>query len=216
MLYRNDSVNLTLLVAVWLALAIIAIGLRSKVLMVCCALIFIAPLPALFVAPRGLDVLYLSMTGWAIFLAYLLVKLRERFASSIGHRQVAQAAVFVVTAALLCIAHYRDRPDHTFSPGGRMQLIQPFLVSLIRFPIPLPPDPHILLLDDPFPPAEWFPQMIFQLYYRRPELDVIRLKVPDQRASIDDRVNVVLTWRDSRLIPAEYNIPRSPSQHRDN
>ena len=209
MLYRNDSVDLMLVVAVWIALAMIAIGLRSEVLMVCCALIFVAPLPVLFVAPRGLDVLYISMTGWAIFLACVIVKLRERLADVIGHRQVVQAAVFVATAVLLCIVHHRDRPDHTFAPEGRVLLIRPFLESLIQFPIRLPPDPHILLLDDPFPPGEWFPQMILQLYYRRPELDVIRLKVPDQRASIDDRVNVVLTWKDARLIPAASYIPRT-------
>jgi hypothetical protein len=123
MIYSNDPVPFAVLALV----PAITIALRSKVLIVSSALILIGSLPVLFVDQRGLSMLYIPMTGWAIFPAALLAWSRERITSVVGHRAAGQTALFVCAAALLCIAHHRDRPDHTFPRPGRVEFIQPFL-----------------------------------------------------------------------------------------
>lgn len=199
-IYTNEPGPLVILALV----PALALALRSKLLIFSSALILIGSLPVMFVDVRGLNMLYIPMTGWAIFVAALLVWFRERITSLVGRHTTVQVALFLSMAALLCLAHHRDRPDHSFPAHAGVQFIRPFLEELQRKHPTLPDDAHVLLLDDPFPPGQWGPAMILQLYYQCPDLDVVSCKLPSQRAGIGDRnFNVVFTWRDGHLIQSE-------------
>lgn len=216
MMYQNDPAPLVLLAVP----AAIALALRSKILLVSTALIVICPLPLMIVETRGLIMLYISMTGWAIFFAVLAVWCREKITSiaghpaapHAGHRAVSQTAAFLCMAALVITLHYRDRPDHSFPRPGRVEFIEPFLEELRRVHPVLPTDPHIVLVQDPAPPEDWTPQIILQIFYRRPNLDVASYKISDQQSRIAaDQFNVVLSWRNGHLIRCENRTDDDPA-----
>jgi len=178
-----------------------ALAFRSKVWVASAALILIAPLPVLFVFKRGLNMMYIPMTGWAIFGAALIHTIRRKLLSRAHSSMIAPAAVFLCTTLFLCWAHYTDRPDHRFPTVGQVQSIEPFLESLKQLHPALPSNPLIRLLNDPFSPDEWFASMILEIYFERPGLEVRRDKVAWQRAAIGDRkFNVILDWREGHLV----------------
>ncbi len=211
MFYRNDPlpwIGLIFLLGVVIGAAI---AYRSSVWTMTAALILIAPLPVLFVSERGLNMMYIPMTGWAIFAASAIDGLRRKWWGQARGHTVAPAATFLCTTILLAWAHHNDRPGHIFSPGGRVDAIEPYLESLkLLHPVP-PRDLQIRLLNDPFPPDEWYASMILDIYFDRVDIQTLRDKVPEQRRAILNRqFDEVFDWRNGQLIPVEGPNRDSP------
>jgi hypothetical protein len=212
MFYRNDPLPWIGWIFVLGVVIGAAIVYRSRVWTMTAALILIAPLPVLFVSERGLNMMYIPMTGWAIFAAASIDGLRRKWWSQVRGHRMAPAAIFLCTAVLLAWTHHNDRPGHIFSPGGRVESIEPYLESLKQLHPAPPRDLRIRLLNDPFPPDEWYASMILDIYFDRVDIQTLRDKVLRQReaAMAHTRFDVVFDWRNGQLIPVESPNLDSP------
>ena len=102
-------------------------------------------------------------------------------------------------------------PVTSFQVGGRIDSIEPYLESLKQLHPGPPRDLRIRLLNDPFPPDEWYASMILDIYFDRVDIQTLRDKVPGQRdAMVNMRFDVIYDWRDRQLIPVEGHNLDSP------
>lgn len=161
----------------------------------CFALVFvlITPLPVVFVAPRGAYVMYIPLFGIALYLAILVIRLRD---AVLGSRM--RLATFAGCAAAL-IAFHSQRP---WRPAVN-PLIRSTVAQLDRVQPRVAGSSKILFLDDPFDKDDpWVLLFLCRLYYGLPELVVDRVKTmpsPPTRAEIDAH-DLIFTFRDARLM----------------
>ena len=170
--------------------AILAICTRDRRLMFALAFVLITPLPVVFVALRAAYVMYIPLFGLALFLAVLIVRIRD---TVLGARM--RFATFAISAAAV-IAFHAARPW----PAQVNPLIRSTVAQLSEIQPRVPAGSSILFLDDPFEKDDpWVLLFLCRLYYGLPELRVDRVKTmaaqPSQAAI--DSYDLVFTYRDS-------------------
>jgi hypothetical protein len=138
-------------------------------------------LPVIFIAPRGLFAVYLTLPGWYLYTASALVQGRDglvrrwpRWAAAFGARSE-QLALFVVLAVVLVPLHERRKPLGMDWVKDNYRQVRSVLEPLDRGG-PLPPGARVLFLADPFDPRDWILSNMFRLQYRDRTLQVDRVK----------------------------------------
>ena len=195
LLYRRSAFPPRSLYLLWTGLAAAALLLRSRPLLFSFLFLVITPLPVCFIEPRGLNVFYIPFAGWAMYAAIIVHKLaRERFA----------APAFALLAVVLCWLHIKDRPNRFYPGDGKSDLIREFQRQVTALHPAVRRGTRILFLDDPFDAVEWTPSSLLQLYYRDPDLESDRYKMPEQRAaSVGKTYDIVFDYRQDRVIECQ-------------
>jgi hypothetical protein len=182
-------------------LLVVALVLKSRPLIFSWCFILIAPLPVSFIDTRGLNVWYIPFVGWVIYAATLLWLLLNKLMPASAKRGHAAVALFLILAALLAVAHTRQR-EYTFTSQGREnQRVSRFQSQFVALCPKLPAGSNTLLVDDPFGVDEWTPVTLLRLYFRDPNLDIIRMKLPQTSAVFDFYLtfDFVLDYHGDRL-----------------
>ena len=143
--------------APWFLAACVAVaaGLRRKEGYWACVLLFIAPLPILFVPERGLYAFYIPFLGWSLLLASLLGAL-VRLAWPERSPLAAWGPALAAVALALWLV-----PQHEFMRGwsyrwyyrGEYELKEPGEAMRRGLPA-LAPGSRVFFVDDPFPPDD--------------------------------------------------------------
>jgi len=214
LLYGYIEVDTSWVPLLFASLLSLALAARSRDLVFSWFMITIGALPVVFIAPRGLFVLYVTLPGWYLYAARCLVMLRDWLfrvlkADRLLKPESGQIALFVGTVALLIPLHLHQRE------WGRGGLIAAQVAAravpdqLARTRLTMRRGARVLFLSDPYPVDDWILTFTFRLYYRDKEIEVDRAKVlaarPRAPASCYDHVfkldNWVLTEVSANSVP---------------
>jgi hypothetical protein len=188
------QINTTQLLFLWASLFIVAALTRRRALWFCAWWCLLTPLPILFIPYRGFFVMYVPYIGWAIYLAVVLIALRDRLMRLLREGWQAPSGVWEPERIVLfcivawCVAqggHARDVNLTGHDPDTLP--IQQQKDDFLKLQEPLPRGARTLLLHDRFRSAEsWAPLFVARVVYRDPELWVDRLTMlkrpPDEAA----------------------------------
>jgi hypothetical protein len=158
----------------------IALATRRKPLLFAAAFLTFAPLPINFIQYRGFFVMYLPLTGWAIYFATALVEGRDWLWKTVWNRppliegswEPERVGLFLFTAYVLFSIQSHDiRSFDAIDPSqGNLRTLQHGLAVRPD----LPAGGHVLLLHDPFPREFYDPLFVVRLNYRDASLTVDR------------------------------------------
>ncbi len=162
--YAPDRIGVTLMLAMWIAMALAAALFRSRAMWFGLLFWIVSLAPVAVIQPRGGYVLYLPMLGLALYAGTLTSRLRELLTTG----RVSQVCLFVLLAAGLAMAHARHRAE--YAETVRVQSETRELVVQLRHMHPtLARNAHVLFVADPFG-DEWFLGFLFRLLYDDPSL----------------------------------------------
>jgi hypothetical protein len=205
-----NTFKTVLLLAAMLALALYA---RRREMLFGWVMAVVGALPVIFIPPRGLFALYLTLPGWYLYAGSVLAWARDRllrrlprWAEAFGARPE-QLALFVLLAVVLVPLHQHRKPLGKDWVAGSYQEVRSVLDPLDRLHPPRP-GARVLFLSDPFDPGDWILTSMFRLHYRDRTLQVDRVKDHPELAAIAaqyDRV-FVLDGRELREVH-ENTIP---------
>ncbi len=195
MLYYNQGwATIPILLGFMLGMVFIALAFQSRILIFSTFFALITPLPILFIHSRGsIFVLYIPMIGFTLYLATLLVLLRDKFFSNVPWRR---PITFSIVYALFFWWHAKNAPFFSEITGIRQTVNQLSALNL---------NPkvgaRILLLDDPFGKDEWMPLFIGRLLYHDQELIVDRIKMMDKKPTVEEikSYDFVLNYQTGQL-----------------
>jgi len=172
--YQDRYFSVPKLLTLWGAMALLAHALRSRPLQFGFWFLLVSLLPVCVIPiPRNGFVLYLPLVGWSLYVAALLVALRDLLIKRIPIRAPAAAilrpASLVVVGALILPLHARPRAH--LAPGiheaqGHARRI---MEQLLKMRPRLQPASSLLLVDDPLPPAGLEPQLFHPVGLPRPQ-----------------------------------------------
>jgi hypothetical protein len=181
----------THVVILWTALLLIALIARRRELIFAWLAIMIGVLPIIFIEPRGLYGIYMTLPAWYLFAAVSLTLLRDllirgsQAISTVFEVRTQQFVLFVAAVLLMFAIHRQQNPQTPVANTANdpVRLVYEQLVT--RYPS-MPPGASILFLSDPFEPYDYSLTFLFRLHYRDKELRVDRVKVlgamPDAEA----------------------------------
>jgi hypothetical protein len=178
-------------VLLFVLLFVIAALSRRRYLWFLAWFAILAPLPVLFIPPRGFFVMYLPVAGWAMFVAGALVCGRDRlFAGSpdpiskdIVDRRNRQIARLAPLAVCLCaFAYGLADPEFQMRAAAAdpmSQIIDLSKQDFMRLNEPVPEGGSILMMGSRFPADSnpYFPLMVVQLLYRDRKLQLDRVEL---------------------------------------
>jgi hypothetical protein len=144
-------------------------------------IMLVGTLPVIFITPRGFFAVYLTLPGWYIYAATLLVLTRDAIVTRIKrqpNRPALQAATFVILAAVLVPLHHARKPVGNRWVAEAQAAVRGAIEPVRRYGQPLPRDAWILFLDDPYPQEDHTLTFVFRLHYRDDGIVVHRVKAP--------------------------------------
>jgi hypothetical protein len=176
--YTTVNFNSTRIVVLWAAMLAIALIGRRRELIFVWLLIMAGALPVIFIPPRGLYAIYMTLPAWYLFFAACLVLLRDlalRFLPAVS-THTAQAALFALAALLLVPLHRREKAvSHVVSAArDPVRAVDEQLTA--NYPS-MPRGANILFLSDPFESYDYSLTFLFRLHYRDRDIEVNRVKV---------------------------------------
>ncbi len=174
--YNVIPIGRTQVVLVWLVLLAIALMSRRRDLLFGWLAGMTGVLPVIFINPRGLYAVYITLPAFYMFAAVSLVVLRDRLVPKGKERwAVPQLALFLVVAPGLAAIHSSEKARMTVPAisSDPIRTLQDQLTA--RYPS-MPHAANILILSDPFEPGDWILTMFFRLHYRDREIQVDRMK----------------------------------------
>ncbi len=175
--YAPDRIGVTLMLAMWIAMALAAALFRSRAMWFGLLFWIVSMAPVAVIQPRGGYVLYLPMLGLALYAGTLTSRLRELLTTG----RVSQVCLFVLLAAGLAMAHARHRAE--YAETVRVQSETRELVVQLRHMHPtLARNAHVLFVADPFG-DEWFRDSSFACQ-RRPQPVGGQRRAPPARAAV--------------------------------
>ena len=187
--YHSITFGRTRIIILWIALLIIAWITRRRELIFAWVMIMAGVLPVIFIEPRGLYAIYLSLPAWYLFAAVTLVMLRDRLfrysqiISSALQGEARQLALFLTVLLVLLPIHRNQKRK---IPGAANQPSRLVYQQLSTNYPSMPPGASILFLSDPFDPTDYTLTFLFRLHYGDKEIRVDRVKVlgaePDSEA----------------------------------
>jgi hypothetical protein len=164
-------------------------------------------LPVIFIPPRGFFVVYLTLPGWFLFTAAMLVVARDtvlrrlpEWAAVFGARPE-QLALFAVLALVLVPIERHEKPIGNSWVAANYQSVRAVIEPLARG-TPLRRGARVLFLEDPFDPGDWILSNMFRLSFHDETLRVDRVKEHPELAAAAatyDRV-YVLDGKELRVI----------------
>ncbi len=194
-------------VALWVALLAAAALMRSRTMLFAWAFLFLTPIPVEFLdAHRAGFVLYIPIFGWALYLAALLVRVRDRIpfprgrapAAEMAGARVEQVVLFLLVALALIPAHRRVAPDARWVAPRQAEIrtvVDAFGPRYRSFPR----GARLLVLDDPLP-ADFTTLFTMRLWYRDPTLVVDRVRQMGHTADPAEYDYVFRITPDRRLV----------------
>jgi len=189
--YNSIQFGRTRIIILWIALLIVAWIARRRELLFAWLAIMVGVLPVIFIEPRGLYAIYMTLPGWYLFTAVLVVLLRDlliRYSHvvlSAFQVDARQLALFLAVLLFIIPVHRNQKLYVPVAPAANdpARLVYEQLVA--KHPA-MPPAAAILFLSDPFEPYDYTLTFLFRLYYRDKEIRVDRVKVlgaePDAEA----------------------------------
>lgn len=170
------------------AMLAVAIYTRRRDMVFAWVVAFAGALPVIFIPPRGMFVLYLTLPGWCLYAGSGLVLARDsvlrrwpRWAAAFDVRPE-QLALFAAVALLLVPLHRQEKPGGKSWVQPDYDVVRTVIESLDRDG-PLRHGARVLFLSDPFDPGDWILSNIFRLKYRDDTLAVDRVKDHSELAS---------------------------------
>ena len=158
-----------LLASVVAGMFALALLWRSKILLFCSFFVLITPLPIIFIDPRGtIFVLYIPMIGYSLFVATILVLLRDKLLGAARFRPL----LFASSLALFVWIHARNLP--AVQEDSKLGSTT---VQLTAMHLQPKRGARLLFLDDPFDKDEYTLLFICRLLYNDHEMEPDRLKV---------------------------------------
>jgi hypothetical protein len=177
----------TLLLAAMLALAV---WRRSRPLLFAWCFVLFSVLPFIFVPHYSGFFLYLPMAGWALYIATVLVMLRERIGPA-----VPAAALFLAVALALGPLHAREsRKSMRVFLSARLPTVEA-IAELERSQPALPLGAHLYFEDDPFPPRTYYLFFLARLFYHDLTLEVSRAR---DGQPAEGHYDAVFRWQEGR------------------
>ena len=170
---------------------------RRRELLFAWCVIMTGVLPFIFIEPRGLYVMYLTLPGWYLYAAATLTSIRDFLLRMVGRLvrpmevRHAQLALFLVVAALLIPLHRREKPVGQAWFAADQRTVRSVLEGLAASPGPLPPKAKVLFVSDPYDADDYILYFMFALHYRDKQIQVDRVKIqpaladPAARAGYD-------------------------------
>ncbi len=169
-LYLPGVTGVAVMLASWLAMAGVAVWLRSRAMGFGLVFWIVTLIPVAFIAPRGGYVLYLPFLGLSLYAGVLLVRLREAIAARWGDDFLvpSQVLLFLAVASVLGAGHARQRmqPSETIAV---QRLTRDLVVQARALHPTLARGAHVLFVEEPFA-DEWFLAFLFRLLYDDPGL----------------------------------------------
>ncbi len=203
MFYRSDGwftpTRAALLLGGMVAAALIS---RRKALLFSAVFVLYSVLPVSFITPRGtIFVLYIPFLGWSLFVATLILALRDSLAGFFPARSGSRGGGGVLTFTFLAVCLFVVHGAHTYPPP-RESLLRSTVDQVHALVPQLPASNRMLFLDDPFPPDLYDLLMSMRLSYGDHTLEVDRVKTMPRPPSAAEmkRYDVVLTWRDGHFL----------------
>jgi Dolichyl-phosphate-mannose-protein mannosyltransferase len=202
--YKMGWFSSTKALVLLLGLLVVALALRSRVLVFGWIMFTVGFLPMAFIPPRSLHAIYLPLTGLALYFAVLLVELRGRLLQLSGpefSRPAGQALLFIALTLFLIRVHPGTESNYNawLKEYRQIRSIQEQYKQL--YPS-MPPESRVLILKDPFGQYNWASIFVIRLVYRDPSIHVDRLETmnPKPDAAAVATYNYILTFEDDRLI----------------
>jgi hypothetical protein len=180
--YNSISFGRTRVIILWIALLIIARIARRRELILAWIAIMAGVLPIIFIAPRGLYAIYMTLPSWYLFIAVSLVLLRDllvrysRALSSALQVSAPQVGLFLAILLVLLPIH-RQQKSLTTTPSAANDPVRVVYEQLLTKYPSMPREANILFLADPFDPTDYTLTFLFRLHYRDTEIHVDRVKV---------------------------------------
>ena len=198
--YRAIGFNDFKIVVLWLVLLGVAFAFRRRDLIFAVCLMTIGALPIIFIAPRGLFALYVTLPGWYLYVSACLI-------SATPSR--ARVPLFAAVALFLAAAHAHEKRAGKEWVAGAFQQTRPMIEQLgARFPT-MPHSGRLLFLSDPCPPNDYIVYFICALRYHDRDIHVDRAK--DNPALLDrgawSRYDRVFTWGANGLAVVRRELP---------
>jgi hypothetical protein len=177
--YGLIALNHFKIVLLWIALLAIALALRSRALLMAWSIMLVGTLPVIFITPRGFFAVYLTLPGWYLYAATLLVIVRDSIVNGVKrqpNRTARQAATFIMLAALLLPLHRARKPVADTWVAEAQAAVRGAIEAVRRYGQPLPRGASMLFLDDPYPREDYTLTFVFRLHYRDDSIVVHRVK----------------------------------------
>ena len=162
------------IILLWVAVLLPGLALRKRGLLFAACVILLGILPVVLIAERGFYAVYLTLPGWYLLIAQLLVTARQRLLPRPG--AASPAILFLLVAACLVPLHWRQKPRGKAWVAEAHQSVRCVLEPLRGYAIPR--GAKVLILDDPFPKEDFILTFMFRLAFRDDEIQVRRAKAP--------------------------------------
>jgi hypothetical protein len=173
----------------------IALGSRSRKLILAWVIIFFGLMPVSFSPPRAGFAIYVSWVGWALYAAIVLVALQDLITTRPQYRTALACVVFVLVGwrfGKFNLHLQRIDPRHgLYDPPAAVREMSYQMRALHPA---FPAKARMLFVDDAFPATEWTPLFMVQLLYDDPSLTVDRLKMMTAKPANWDGYEYVFTY----------------------
>ena len=172
----------------------IAAALRSRTLLFAWIFAMVSALPVAFIPARNAFAFYIPLAAWTLYLAALIVELRDRLLRR-PRTTIAATATFLIALLLLLRAHRIQR--HRM--GGTDLLGQPLIRRVTtnlsaRHPV-FPKGARVVAVNDPFTPDPYELVLLLRLYANDPTITVDHASQPNAAQRHPD-----LEWSGSLLM----------------
>ncbi len=175
-----SALSTALLLVLMVAVSLVA---RERSMLFAVFFLMVAPLPIAFVALRGAYVMYIPAFGIALYLASLLVKIRDvlwtRLRGNKGQRSVTAKSIVPAATFLLCaVALIRFHVSHPLAVLTSQDFwVKTAVDQVAKSHLKLHEGSRLLFLDDPLDKDEGIVLVyIVRLYYRIHDVTVDRNK----------------------------------------
>lgn len=197
-----NSFKTILLLALLLAGALWA---RRREMLFAWIMMVIGSLPVIFIAPRGFFVIYLTLPGWYLYGADVLILARDAFLSALPRWATSfqvrpeQLVLFLLVLLVLIPLDRREKPLGNYWVAGDYRVVRSVLDPLDSRVGPLRHGARILFLADPFDHGDWILSFMFRLHYRDQTIQVDRVKDHPELAAEAARYDRVFVLDDRGL-----------------
>jgi hypothetical protein len=179
--YGAIALNTAKVVLLLAGMLVFAIYSRRREMLIGWVVATAGALPVIFIQERGLYALYVTLPGWWLYAAALLVLSRNALQRRLPDWSAAldarpeQVLLYAAVLLLLMPIHALRKPAGNSWVEGDYRSVRSVLVPLDSAP-PLRRGARVLFLADPFDPGDWILSHMFRLHYRDDSLIVDRVK----------------------------------------